>query len=197
MTPIWRIFLMSDETEIAKSGRDAGAPTAPLPNGASSVGSGQILDEVRRIIRRFGSIYFGDEEPKKSNFLGRFFCAFTGVIAFGISVLPDQLPSKLAKIRAAADEILRKLEATPKSQGTDYTPETNYVIGENIDWAVYRFYEDLINRTLENSYILLFFFAVAMAIVIASGIKYGGPLRMFFAGVLVPLAVMAITNLAL
>ena len=190
----------AEGNQVKPSERQGSSTPPPDLGRQGSTTTETIYDEAIRIVRKVGSTYFGDSEPKQLNFVARFLAALTGVVVFGVSVLPGQIPRILNKFIDSAGHLTRiaSTDNNPALLNKIQTSRLNRHHFENeVDWAVYKFYLNMVNNATEIGYVAICVFCVAMALVIASGIKYGGPLRLFFAGVVIPAAVMFITRSAI
>lgn len=146
----------------------------------------QMNAELVKVLRRVTDTYFGDDRPWEMVWGWRFLNALFGVIVFSgaaavvlfdlIAVTP--VTTSLVEVGNLVNEFRASGLQTPTmTQIMDSIAEMTRLLAE---------FSDFVN--LGYSMLLLAYFPAAMglAAIIASGIKHGGPLRLFLLGVTVP-----------
>ena len=136
-------------------------------------------DEFARIFRRIGDTYFGDDRPWTMSWPRKFVCALLGVVSFSAVVLHDTL-RVIYEVTAA---MARHMDGSNKS--------------EELDVGLVQRLLQFADAGYEFLGLVCLPLGLAFGMIIASGIKHGGPLRLFFAGVAVPAAVMFIATNAI
>ena len=139
-------------------------------------GKGRAWEELAIVLRRTRETYLGKDRPWKIAWPWRFLNALLGIIALGTVGVSKILTAELERISELISELTPILEESGKENNQDITLDREFIYSRL----------ELLGTTDEGLPVVYGLLSVALAVMIASGIRHGGPLRLFFLGVTIP-----------
>lgn len=153
--------------------------------GRTRHGKGRAWEELAVVLRSTRETYLGKDRPWKIKFWGwRFLDALLGIVTFGTVWVSKTLGTELERISELISQLGPILEDVNKGTNQPIILDSEFISSRLILLGT-------VDKWLPVVYGLL---TVALAAIIASGIKHGGPVRLFFLGVTIPGLVIFIAN---
>jgi len=148
---------------------------------------GRAWKEVAKVLRRTRKTYLGKDRPWKIGWWCKFFSALLGIAAFVTAGVSKILRTEVERTSDLVTNLVQLLTDLDNARET-----TNKLATLDFELFFSRLeFLGIVDEILPWVYGLLSF---ALAAVIASGIKHGGPLRLFFLGAAVPGLVIFTAN---